>query len=204
MMAAVTATNQAPLSTNSDSIGRVIHIRSRNRGFQRAMKLTVDRLRLPLILAAAAVLLVGLPVAPARGATHALAIADFAFGPATLTITAGDTVTWTNEDAVVHTATSVNGAFDSGDLEQGESYTVTFTTAGTYDYLCTPHPSMTGRIIVVAATATTAPSAPSGGLPNVAVSVDDGGRSLRLGGAALLGLSAFWLTVRRRATVDGA
>jgi len=164
------------------------------------MKLTVDRLRLPLLLVAAALLLVGLPATPARGATHAVEIADFAFSPATLTITAGDTVTWTNEDAVVHTATSVNGAFDSGDLEQGASYSLTFSTAGTYDYLCTPHPSMTGRIVVVAAAATTAPSAAaSGGLPNVAVSTDDGGRSLRLGGAVMLAFAALALSFRRRA-----
>jgi amicyanin len=160
-------------------------------------------MRHPLLLAVAALLLVGLPATPARGATHAVAIADFAFGPATLTITVGDTVTWTNEDAVVHTATSVNGAFDSGDLEQGASYSLTFTTPGTYDYLCTPHPSMTGRIVVVAAAATPPPSAAaSGGLPNVAISTDDGGRSLRLGGAALLALAALALSIRRVVRVE--
>jgi amicyanin len=160
-------------------------------------------MRHPLLLAVAALLLVGLPATPARGATHAVAIADFAFGPATLTITVGDTVTWTNEDAVVHTATSVNGAFDSGDLEQGASYSLTFTTPGTYDYLCTPHPSMTGRIVVVAAAATPPPSAAaSGGLPIVAISTDDGGRSLRLGGAALLALAALALSIRRVVRVE--
>jgi amicyanin len=160
-------------------------------------------MRYPLLLAVAALLLVGLPASPARGATHTVAIADFAFGPATLTITVGDTVTWTNEDAVVHTATSVNGAFDSGDLEQGASYSLTFTTPGTYDYLCTPHPSMTGRIVVVAAAATPPPSAAaSGGLPNVATSTDDGGRSLRLAGAALLALAALALSIRRVVRVE--
>jgi len=124
-----------------------------------------------------AVALVGLGLvgsaATARGATHAVDIAEFAFAPAELTITAGDTVTWTNRDAVVHTATSVNGAFDSGDLETGASYSLTFTTPGTYDYLCTPHPSMTGRIVVVAAAVTPRPqpSASGGDLPNVAMAV---------------------------------
>jgi amicyanin len=111
----------------------------------------------------------------ARAATHTVTIADFAFEPATLTITAGDTVTWTNQDAVAHTATSTSGAFDSGTLEQGESFSVTFTEPGTYDYLCTPHPTMTGQIVVVAApaapAATPAPSAApgSGSIPDVAM-----------------------------------
>lgn len=157
------------------------------------------RLRILLLATASALLLSSVPVAPARGATHAVAIADFAFGPATLTITAGDTVVWTNEDAMIHTATSVSGAFDSGDLDQGESYSLTFTTPGTYDYLCTPHPSMTGRIVVVAAAAAPSPSAaPSGELPNVAVPSDDPGRSLRVLGAVLLALAALGISLRRR------
>jgi amicyanin len=157
------------------------------------------RLRIMLLAAAAALLLSSIPVAPARGATHAVAIVDFAFSPATLTITAGDTVVWTNEDPMIHTATSVNGAFDSGDLEQGEAYSLTFTTAGTYDYLCTPHPTMTGRIVVVAAPAAATP-VPSGQLPNVALSSSDGpGPSPRALGAVLLALAALALAVRTRA-----
>ena len=127
--------------------------------------------RIPALVAVIA-LVIGLGVAPnpARAATHAVAIADFAFAPATLTITVGDTVTWTNEDAVEHTATSTGGAFDSGLLAQGESFSFTFTAAGTYDYLCTPHPTMTGRIVVEPAAATAAPSVPpAGGLPDVAM-----------------------------------
>jgi amicyanin len=126
-------------------------------------------LRVLLSLATVAVVVAGAP-ASSRGATHEVDIADFAFSPAELTITVGDTVTWTNRDPMIHTATSVNGAFDSGDLDQGESYSLTFTAAGTYDYLCTPHPSMTGRIVVVAAAATPVPGGTTGGgLPNVAV-----------------------------------
>lgn len=128
-------------------------------------------------------------VAHVRAAeTHAVEIADFAFSPATLTITAGDTVTWTNTDAVAHTATSTTGAFDSGELAQGASYSVTFTTPGTYDYLCTPHPTMTGRIVVQAAAAPT-PVPSSGELPDVAVPVpaDDPLVGVGLG---LLGLAA--------------
>jgi amicyanin len=105
--------------------------------------------------------------APMRAAmTHEVEIVDFAFSPATVTIAVGDTVTWTNADAVAHTATGAG--FDSGLLEQGESYSVTFTAPGTYDYLCTPHPTMTGRIVVQAAAP--APSAaPGAAVPDVAM-----------------------------------
>lgn len=103
--------------------------------------------------------------APARAATAEVTIADFAFSPATLTIAVGDTVTWTNTDAVAHTATSTSGAFDSDLLDQGESFSFTFTAPGTYDYRCTPHPQMTGRIVVepAAAPSTPASQAPVGG-----------------------------------------
>ncbi|HEY6607824.1 MAG TPA: cupredoxin family copper-binding protein [Candidatus Limnocylindria bacterium] len=147
--------------------------------------------RLPLLLVIAGGALLVVPIGPTRAATHAVTIADFAFGPQELTITAGDTVTWTNEDAMVHTATSVNGAFDSGDLAQGASYSLTFTSPGTYDYLCTPHPSMTGRIVVLAAP--TPSAAPSGELPNVALAGDTSGPPLRAIGGALVAASALLL-----------
>jgi plastocyanin len=114
------------------------------------------------------------PFQPARaGTTHAIQVVDFAFAPAGLTVTVGDTVTWTNMDAVAHTATSTTGAFDSGTLDQGESFSLTVTSAGTFDYLCTPHPSMTGRIIVEPAQAPAPTAAPpsGGGIPNVAMAV---------------------------------
>lgn len=146
---------------------------------------------------------------PARAATHTVEIADFAFAPATLTITVGDTVTWTNQDAVAHTATSTAGVFDSGDLEQGESYSATFTAPGTYDYLCTPHPSMTGRVVVVAAAATAVPAtqapasatqAPTSGapLPDVAIEREAGINLAQILGVAFLILGAGIAAVRVR------
>ena len=103
-------------------------------------------------LAATVSLVVGGTVALA--ATRAVAIGGFEFSPASITINVGDRVTWTNSDAVGHTATATSGAFDTGNIAQGESATVRFTQAGTYAYICTPHPSMTGTIRV---------RAPSGG-----------------------------------------
>ncbi len=75
-------------------------------------------------------------------------IKDFAFSPATLTVAVGDTVTWTNEDSATHTVTADDGSFDSGDLAQGDTFTQTFDTAGTYAYHCAMHPSMVAEIVV--------------------------------------------------------
>ena len=163
---------------------------------------TARRGALAILLAAIVLFALG-SLEMARGATHAVAIADFAFSPATLAIAAGDTVTWTNEDAVAHTATSTTGAFDSGLLDQGESFSLTFTTPGTYDYLCTPHPSMTGRIVVQAAPA--APSAPAGGgqVPDVALPASDGGAPLVGLGLVLL-TAGLALAVRRAARGSSA
>jgi plastocyanin len=105
-----------------------------------------------------AMFLVGGAVAVA--ATRAVAISGFAFSPSSLTINVGDRVTWTNSDAVAHTATATGGAFDTGDIGQGQSASVRFTTAGTYAYYCTPHPSMTGTIRVRAASGGGTPTIP--------------------------------------------
>jgi plastocyanin len=92
------------------------------------------------------------PAAPAAGG-NTIAIKNFAFSPATLTVKSGTTVTWTNEDGASHTVVSDAGAlvaFTSPSLATGSSYPVTFTQAGTYPYHCSIHPSMTGTIIVQA------------------------------------------------------
>ncbi len=82
------------------------------------------------------------------GATDAdtVRITNYAFNPQTLTISVGTTVTWVNEDLVSHTVSS--STFDSGAIANGQTYTHTFNTAGTYNYQCAIHPSMTGTIIV--------------------------------------------------------
>jgi plastocyanin len=87
------------------------------------------------------------------GATTAadsgVTIADFSFSPGTITVKAGDTVTWTNNDTVDHTATG--GDFDAGTIEPGATATVTFKTAGSFTYACKFHPTMTGTVVVQAA-----------------------------------------------------
>jgi plastocyanin len=75
-------------------------------------------------------------------------IADFAFGPAEITIAAGGTVTWTNTDNQAHTATS-SGNFDTGAIDPDATASVTFDEPGTFTYICSFHPFMTGTITVV-------------------------------------------------------
>ncbi len=75
-------------------------------------------------------------------------ISNFAFNPATLTVTVGTTVKWTNQDQMDHTVTADDKSFDSGQLAQGKSFSFTFTKEGTYTYHCSNHPSMLGKIIV--------------------------------------------------------
>ncbi|MEX1037552.1 MAG: plastocyanin/azurin family copper-binding protein [Acidimicrobiia bacterium] len=65
-----------------------------------------------------------------------------------LRIAPGTTVTWTNEDAMLHTVTAVDGSFDSGFLEEGDTWSYTFEEVGEYEYLCLPHPWMLARVIV--------------------------------------------------------
>ncbi|MEE9555045.1 MAG: IPTL-CTERM sorting domain-containing protein [candidate division Zixibacteria bacterium] len=81
---------------------------------------------------------------------HFISIPGLSFSPADLTIAEGDIVTWTNDHTINHTSTSDDGGveWDSGVIPPGESFSYTFTSTGTYPYLCTIHPSMTGSITV--------------------------------------------------------
>lgn len=78
-------------------------------------------------------------------------ISDFEFTPSSLTIHVGDTVTWTNDDPVSHTATAYDGAFNTGTLQKGQSDSHTFSQAGTFTYYCRFHTFMHGTIVVLAA-----------------------------------------------------
>jgi plastocyanin len=78
----------------------------------------------------------------------AVTIEDFAFAPAALEVSVGTTITWTNNDSAPHTVTSTDGVFDSARLNQGETFSFTFTEAGDYSYFCSFHPGMQGTITV--------------------------------------------------------
>jgi plastocyanin len=75
-------------------------------------------------------------------------ISNFAFDPKELTVSKGTKVTWTNNDSVNHTITSDSGAFESGDLAKGDSFSFTFNDTGSFSYHCKIHPLMTAKIIV--------------------------------------------------------
>jgi plastocyanin len=96
---------------------------------------------------------------PARAQTVTATIQGFAFQPATLTVTVGTTVTWTNKDTAAHTVTSDTGVFDSGNMPNGATYSFTFNQAGTFPYHCNYHSNMHGMVVVQSASATTAPAA---------------------------------------------
>ena len=85
---------------------------------------------------------------PAAVAGDAVTIDNFAFAPATLTIKAGSTVTWTNRDEEPHTVASSDGSFHSPGMGTGATYSHTFTTPGKFDYVCSIHPMMHGTVVV--------------------------------------------------------
>ncbi len=87
--------------------------------------------------------------APAPGATgSSITISNFAFSPASITVPAGTTVTWTNKDSPTHTVSAKDGTFDSGNLATGATFSYTFSQKGTFEYSCKLHPSMSGKVIV--------------------------------------------------------
>ena len=116
------------------------------------------RMRRWTLAAATAVLTMSIATSAVLAADSAVTIANFAFSPATVTIQVGDSVTWTNEDSTPHTATAEGGSFDTGQLANGDSESVTFDTAGTFAYVCSIHPQMTGSVVVEAAAATPEPT----------------------------------------------
>jgi plastocyanin len=98
--------------------------------------------------------LVALPLTAAiaradgHSTTHTVVIKSMKFTPANITIKAGDSIPWINEDRPRHSATDLNGAFDTGLLANGESATLTFGGAGQFSYRCTPHGNMRGTITI--------------------------------------------------------
>jgi len=127
-----------------------------------------------VILALVAGLTMALPIANAQSTVAVKILSGAGVGPSsapgyspdsiTLVIGLNSTVTWTNDDSSVHTVTSSTvpagaASFDSGYVSPGDTFTQTFTVAGTYQYYCSVHSWMTGTIIVKAATVPEFPSA---------------------------------------------
>jgi plastocyanin len=114
------------------------------------------RLRLPVLAVAATGALAACGSVATSGASsgsssNTITIKGFAFGPASLHVTKGTTVTWTNNDGTTHTTTADKSdpqTWDSGNLTPNTSYAVVFTKAGTYSYHCDIHNYMTGTVVV--------------------------------------------------------
>jgi amicyanin len=106
-----------------------------------ARKLVLMALLSPLMAA-------GTAPAIAADLSAEVSIAGFAFNPNTVEVSPGQTVGWVNNDAAPHTTTSRDGRWDSGALRTGQTYTVTFDSPGTYEYICSIHPSMRGKVVV--------------------------------------------------------
>jgi plastocyanin len=90
----------------------------------------------------------GVAVVQAAANTTTVQIDNFTFAPGTLTVTAGTTVTWKNEDDSPHRIGDKNGTFKSAALDTDDTFSHTFSAPGEYPYICTIHPYMIGKIIV--------------------------------------------------------
>ena len=88
------------------------------------------------------------PAQPGQAAPVEVKIDNFSFSPGTVTVRVGSTVRWTNRDDIPHTVVSDNEILKSKTLDTDEQYSYTFANPGTYDYFCSIHPKMTGRVVV--------------------------------------------------------
>jgi plastocyanin len=109
------------------------------------------RRRCALLAVAAASSLLVLASASPAATDSSVQIVYRAYQPAQLTVVAGQTVTWRNSGLGPHTVTSDAGLFDSGALQTGDTFSYTFSAPGTYAYSCTIHPTMHGKVVVLAA-----------------------------------------------------
>jgi plastocyanin len=104
------------------------------------------------VVIAMVLLLAGSPTVTANDqsstANAEVKIDNFSFGPQTVTVPIGATVTWTNQDDIPHTVVSTDGVFKSKVRDTNETFSYTFTKPGTYSYFCSVHPKMTGQVVV--------------------------------------------------------
>ncbi len=109
-------------------------------------KQTFDKIKKTVTILLAIFIVATLTATSVSAKTVDVSIQGFAFKPASVQVSAGDTVKWTNKDTTEHTVTG--STFDSGRLPAYRSYSYTFTKPGTYDYACSIHPSMKGTVVV--------------------------------------------------------
>lgn len=137
----------------------------------------------------------------AVAASQFVTIAGLAFSPQAVTVSVGETVTWTNNDTQIHTATADDGSWNAGNIAGGGGIgAVVFSVAGTFPYHCEIHPQMTGTVTVEAA-ATPSPAAPTASVagatmrPTDTAPISSGGRDAGIGLIQALVIAAAALAV---------
>lgn len=105
--------------------------------------------RTTLAFIAVAILSIGLATAVHAGESteHVVEIVGFKFIPKSLAVKAGDTITWINKDIAPHTATADDSSFDTGELKQNESGSITVSSDQTISYFCRFHPTMKAKLM---------------------------------------------------------
>ena len=86
--------------------------------------------------------------ATARPREHRIVIGDFKFSPALPEVSAGDTITWVNHDITPHTATAVDGSWDTGELVRGAEASIAVTANMEPEYFCIFHPMMKAQLVI--------------------------------------------------------
>jgi len=116
--------------------------------------------RIKLMFGSAAILATALALSAGTGPNAAMSSGDkpasgaevkidnFSFGPASVTVPVGSTITWTNHDDVPHVVASDDKSFKSKALDTDDRFSFTFTKPGTYEYFCAIHPKMTAKVVV--------------------------------------------------------
>jgi plastocyanin len=115
------------------------------------VKSPVSAIRHALVSGAALAIVIGAPAAQAATTDQSVSVDAFAFTQADATLPVGARLTWTNaQNGVPHTATSLDGIWDSGVLSTNDTFGFTFDQTGDFAYECSIHPSMRGIVHVVA------------------------------------------------------
>jgi plastocyanin len=116
------------------------------------MRTTITRKVYVAAAFAAALLASAATAVSAQAADTNIIIDQFTFTPQRVTVKAGATVAWINDDDIPHTVASSTKVFKSKALDTSDKFSFTFTTPGVYEYFCSVHPYMTGAIVVEPAT----------------------------------------------------
>jgi len=136
-----------PLKVSADQLPGMLGVTSVSLD-KHARRLALKDATLSGAPAAAAAATTAAAATPAAGSDQQVVIKDFMFTPTSLKVKAHSTVTWINKDDEPHTVTSETGLFRSSALDTDQSFSFKFDTAGTYKFVCSIHPRMTGTIIV--------------------------------------------------------